>query len=95
LAEHLLPFFKQREDSLELSELTEAIDEPSMQEDDSTPLALVMVGDLNSVKGRECFHHVSRECEIYARKPKTQFAMVSGGYDKNEWSGHDAERVKT
>ena len=62
-AEHLLPSFEDREDSLELSELTEAIDKPSMQEDDSTSLALVMVGDLNSVKGGERFYHLSRECE--------------------------------
>jgi hypothetical protein len=58
-----LPFFKYRENPLKLSKLAEPIDIPAMQEDDSRSFTLVMVGDPNSVEGRESFHHVSRDAK--------------------------------
>jgi hypothetical protein len=66
-SEHLLQFFKYRENPLKLSKLAEPIDIPSMQEDDSRSFTFVMVGDPNSVEGRESFHHVSRDAKAVCK----------------------------
>jgi hypothetical protein len=55
-----LPFFEYGQNPLKLSELSEPIDIPSMQQGDSRSFSLVMVGDPDSVEGRESVHHVSR-----------------------------------
>jgi hypothetical protein len=39
--------------ALEVSELAQAIDSKSMQQDDGRPLTFVMIGDPDSVKGCE------------------------------------------
>jgi len=77
LPEHFLAFFEYWENPLELSELTETIDIPSMQEDDSRTLAFVMVGDAGSVERRERFHHVSKAFEIIGHQKRCKFLQSS------------------
>jgi hypothetical protein len=56
LAEHLLSFFAYRTHTLEVSELSQGVDSESMQQEDGGALAFVVVGDAESVEGRECVH---------------------------------------
>jgi len=53
LAEHPLALFQERKNTVELSELAEPVDKATVQQDDSRSFAFVVVGDLDSVKGRE------------------------------------------
>jgi hypothetical protein len=51
-----LSLFRQRKHTLEISELTQPIEIPTMQEDDGRALTLVIVGDSDSIKGCESVH---------------------------------------
>jgi hypothetical protein len=48
-----LSSFQTRKNSLEVSELTKRIDVSAMQENDSRAIALIMVSDVDSIKGYE------------------------------------------
>ena len=58
LSEHLPPFFESRAYVLVVSELAQCVDSESMQQQDGSAFALVVLGNMESVEGREYVYRV-------------------------------------